>query len=173
MSLQHRVAPYLYLGWPVVPADFGHAGRAVADVETCEFLDWQLPRHLRSLRGLGHYQLEAVDGEAGHVEDWLVDLGDWRVPYAVVRVPGALHRRHVLVPVVWLGNIRWTARAVLADLPREAVVRAPDYEPGHPPDADYQNRLRGWYGSPIRSEGGATRPAAAVRRLRRGGASSS
>jgi hypothetical protein len=54
----------------------------------------------------------------------------------------------VLVPVHWLGPIRWSARLIYADLPRDAIIHTPEYEPASLPDADYEIRLHGWYGHP-------------------------
>ena len=105
--------------------------------------------HVRSLRALGHYGVEASDGEAGHVEDWLVDVQTWRIRYAVVKPACGRTRRHVLVPVHELGAISWSARAIYADLPRSAIIHAPEYEPAGQPNADYETRLHGWYGHPI------------------------
>jgi hypothetical protein len=67
----------------------------------------------------------------------------------VVKIAGGLSRKHVLVPVSRLGPVSWSARVIYTDLPRDAIVHAPTYEPGSPPDADYEARLRGWYG-PLR-----------------------
>jgi len=81
----------------------------------------------------------------------------WRASYAVVRVTGGLIRKRALVPVHWLGPISWCGCAIHAELPRHAIVRAPDYRPGRPPDADYEDRLRRWYGSPIPADAATRR----------------
>jgi len=95
----------------------------------------QVDPHVRSLRALGRYGIEASDGEAGHVEDWLVDVQTWRIRYAVVKTACGRARRHVLVPVHELGAISWSARAIYADLSRNAIVHAPEYEPASQPNA--------------------------------------
>jgi hypothetical protein len=118
----------------------------------------QCDPHVRSLRALGHYGIEASDGEAGHVEDWLVDVQSWRTRYAVVKTAGGRTRRHVLVPVHELGAISWSARAIYADLPRNAVIHAPEYEPATLPNADYEIRLHGWYGRPTYGRHSTRRP---------------
>jgi hypothetical protein len=155
VSRQHRVAPYHYLGLPLVVGELGPWNPAFAVAGVVE-RDPAQPRqrdfHLRSLRDLRHYGIEASEAEAGHVEDWLVDVRGWRVSYAVVRIAGGLSRKHVLVPVLRLGPISWGARVIYTDLPRDAIIHAPNYQPGRPPDADSEARLRGWYGSPIRRD---------------------
>jgi len=150
VSRQHQVAAYHYLGLPLMVADLEAAdpGLGVALLEE-EYGRERLDPHLRSLRALVHYWLEVDGMAAGHVADWIVDLADWRVAYAVVRVPAESGRRHVLVPVEWLGPISWSARAVYVGLPRDVIVEAPDYRPGRIPDLDYRTRLSGWYEEPL------------------------
>lgn len=95
----------------------------------------QVDPHVRSLRALGQYGIEAGGGEAGHVEDWLVDVQRWRVRYAVIETAFGRTRRHVRVPVQELGAISWSTRAIYADLPRAAIIHAPEYEPAGQPSA--------------------------------------
>ena len=152
VSRQHRVAPYHYFGLPLVVGklDPWNPAFAVAGVlERDPAKLRQRDRYLRSLRDLSHYGIESSEAEAGHIEDWLVDVHHWRVSYAVVKIVGGLSRKHVLVPVPRLGPVNWAAWVIYADLPRDAIINAPSYQPGRPPDADYEARLRGWYG-PLR-----------------------
>jgi hypothetical protein len=148
VSLQRRVATYQYLGFPFVVGelDSWNPVFAMAGVAEPDATHQPLDLHLRSLRGLGHYEVEAGGVAAGHIEGWLVDSHGWRVSYAVVKAAVGAARKHLLLPVSPLGPISWSGRAIHADLPREAIVHAPDYQPGEPPDADYEARLRGWYG---------------------------
>ena len=150
VSQQHHVPPYEYLGLPLMVGelegvDQGLAGALLQRGQGVARID----PHLRSMRELAHYRIEADGKAAGFVEDWILEAGDWRVRYAVVRVPVASSRRHVLLPVEWLGPISWTARAVYAGLTADIITQAPDYCPGHLPDPDYEARLAGWYQEPV------------------------
>jgi hypothetical protein len=148
VSQQRTVPPYQYLGLPLVVGELApwNPTLAIAGVVERDATHFpQLDLHLRSLRDLGHYGVEAGATVAGHIEDWLVDTHGWRVSYAVVRTAGGVSRKHVLLPVSWLGPISWGGRVIHADLPRDAIIHAPDYQAGSPPDADYEARLRGWY----------------------------
>ena len=146
---QHYVPPYQYLGIPLMVGQLEaeDAGFPVALLERKpDFArtDW----HLRSLRALAHYRIEAEGGTAGWVEDWLVEPRDWTVAYVVVRVAFGSTRRHVLLPVEWLGPISWTARVVYVGLAKDVITHAPDYRPGWLPDRDYEARLAAWYREP-------------------------
>jgi hypothetical protein len=148
VSRQRSVPPYQYLGLPLLVGELAPWNPALAIAGVGEGDASNLPQfdlHLRSLRDLGHYGVEAGAAVVGHVEDWLVDTHGWHVAYAVARITGGASRKHVLLPVSRLGPISWGGRAVHADLPRDAIIHAPDYEAGRPPDADYEARLRGWY----------------------------
>jgi hypothetical protein len=150
VSLQHHVPPYQYLGLPLMVGELeaGDSAFAVALLESGQGLA-HVDRHLRSMRSLAHYRIEADGERAGSADDWIVDLRGWSVRYVVVRVPVGSGRRHVLLPVEWLGPISWTARAIYAGLPADVIKYAPDYRPGRLPDPDYEARLAGWYREPF------------------------
>jgi len=159
VARQNRVEPYEYLGLPFLLSGLESFSPAVAIAEFSRSDSSRFRHcdpHLRSLRELGHYGIEAIDGEAGHVEDWLVDAHTWRTRYTVVKTACGRSRRHVLLPVHELGAISWSARAIYADIPRDAISHAPEYEPARLSDADYEIRLDGWYGHPT-YRGQATR----------------
>ena len=40
--------------------------------------------HLRSTEAVAGYHIHAVDGEIGHVEDFLLEVADWSIHYLVV-----------------------------------------------------------------------------------------
>lgn len=147
VDVGHWLTGHLALIRPsvVVNADRGNqtirvalTAEQIADAEVYESDSPRLRQtdlHVRSLRALGQYGIEASDGEAGHVENWLVDVQTWRTRYAVVQTACGTIRRHVLVPVHELGAINWSVRAIYADLPRDAIIHAPEYEPAGQPNA--------------------------------------
>jgi len=170
VARQHSVEPYHYLGLPLLLSgfeswtpSFAVAGVAEGHASQFRFSD----PHLRSLRALSHYAIEARDGEAGYVEDWIVDLETWCARYAVVKTGVGLARRDVLVPVHELGPVSWSARCVYADLPRRAIIHAPEYSRASLPDADYEIRLHRWFGDPTDADdaAGRSRESANVRAL--------
>jgi hypothetical protein len=144
------VPPYEYLGLPLLVGELEAMdhGLAVALLESGQGVA-RVDRHVRSMRELTHYRIEADGETAGFVEDWILDSGDWSVRYVVVRVPVGSSRRHVLLPVEWLGPISWTARAVYAGLDVDVITHAPDYRPGRLPNPGYEARLAGWYREPV------------------------
>jgi hypothetical protein len=168
VSRQHSVEPYQYLGLPLLLSGLEARTPTFAAAQASESDSSRLRHfdlHLRSIRALSHYAIDARDGEAGHVEDWIVDVQKWRARYAVVKTAGGRIRRHVLVPVHWLGPISWSARAIYADLPRDAIIHAPEHAPAGLPDIDYEIRLHRWYGhAPSRSDAAGRQLASATPR---------
>ena len=90
--------------------------------------------HLRSLRELSHYRIEAGFRDAGQIMDWLVDDRMWRTCYAVVRTPlDSYPGKYVLVPVSALARITWATRVIHVDREAHIIVHAPSYEPAPRP----------------------------------------
>lgn len=165
VTRQHNVEPYQYLGLPFPLSGSEPWTAAIAAARVSERGSSRLryfDLHLRSLRALSHYAIEARDGEAGHVEDWIVDSQKWHARYAVVKTASGRSRRHVLLPVHWLGPISWSARAIYADLPRGAIIHAPEHAPAALPDTDYEIRLHRWYGNAPCGGDAPSRPLAAA-----------
>jgi hypothetical protein len=83
--------------------------------------------HLRSAAEVRGYHVEAVDGDIGHIEDFLLDEDDWSIRYLAIDTRNWLPGRHVAVPVEWAGDIRWEDRKVAVRHPREEIRGAPEY----------------------------------------------
>jgi hypothetical protein len=97
--------------------------------------------HLRSARAVSGYGIRAVDGELGHVEDFLVDEQDWTIRYLIVDPRSWWPGAHVLVGTDWIRDVSWDARVVEVDVTRAAVRGAPRYEPAHGFGRDDEARL--------------------------------
>lgn len=101
---------------------------------------------LRSSRVVSGYDIDAVDGEIGHVEDYLLDDKDWVIRYVVVDTRDWLPGRKVLVSPGWVEKVDWAETAVRVALTREQVKSSPEYDPDSPPSRDYEARLHEHYG---------------------------
>lgn len=147
VSRQHELELSHYYGFPSyavtvgasvgvgVPATLRNAG-SVADA------------HLRSVRAVTGYFVHALDGDVGHVEDFLVDDATWAIRHLLVSVRSwwAMHR--VLVPVGWIAQVSWGARAITVSLPAEAIRLAPAYDRATGVSPEHEVRLGRYYGRP-------------------------
>jgi hypothetical protein len=111
--------------------------------------------HLRSIRELTGYHVRAVDGELGHVKDFLVDDVTWGVRYLIVDTRDWWPGKRVLVSAGFIAWASWGDTTVHVDLDRATIRYAPEYAPGQALTRGYEERLRRYYGPPKYREPGA------------------
>jgi len=70
------------------------------------------------------YSIRALDGELGHVEDFVVDDRSWAIAGMVVDTRNWLPGKKVLVPPGAIGDIDWEGRAVSVKLKRDQIKHA-------------------------------------------------
>ena len=106
--------------------------------------------HLRSTLELEGYEVHALDGQIGHVREFIVDTGAvWTLQYAVVNTGTFLTGKDALVHVSWMTDIDWKASAVRLDLTKKSVEGAPDFDPKEPVNREFEDRLFDYYGRPV------------------------
>lgn len=94
--------------------------------------------HLRSARVVSGYDIHAVDGEIGHVTDYLVDDKDWVIRYLLVDTRDWLPGRTVLVSPQWIERVDWSETAVHVTLTRAEIETSPEHDPEEPPEREYE-----------------------------------
>lgn len=104
--------------------------------------------HLRSVKEVTGYHIQAVDAGVGHVEDFIVDLATWSLRYLVVDTRNWLPGRKVLVAPLWIASVSWEEEKVFVDLTREQIEDSPGYDPSEPVNREYEERLYDFYGRP-------------------------
>jgi len=104
--------------------------------------------HLRSTNEVVNYNIHATDGEIGHVEDFIVDTGQWVIRYLVIDTKNWWPAKKVLISPLWVDKIEWEGAAVHVDLTREQIKKSPEYNPAAPVNREYETRLYDYYGRP-------------------------
>jgi hypothetical protein len=74
------------------------------------------------------FHLVAVDGEIGHVEDFLVDEESWNVRYLVVDTSNWIGGKSVLVSPAALENVDAVRKEIRVKLTRDEIERSPSVE---------------------------------------------
>ncbi len=88
--------------------------------------------HLRSVREVTGYHIQALDDTIGHVEDFLLEGRTWAIRYLVVDTRNWLPGRKVLIPPAWASTIDWKRSLLNVRVDRGAVEASPVYDKERP-----------------------------------------
>lgn len=151
VSRQYEIAINEYYGWPQYwysPYVWGAYVPPVPVEEGAlrqeEQESWE--SHLRSVREVTGYGVEAADGGIGHVADFLVDDEDWSIRYLVIDTRDWWPGKHVLMSPQWSTGVDWAERRVRVELTREAIESAPEYDRDAGVTREYEIGLWSHYG---------------------------
>jgi hypothetical protein len=143
--------PYYWVGGPMwgpfmTPGELARAEVKRAPTPSEEEQEPPPNPHLRSPREIEGYRFEAEDGELGHVEDFVLDDRDWRVRYVEIDTRNWWPGKKVLLPTERMRDVRWDARTVRADVARDLVKGAPEYDEAATVSPDDERELAKYYG---------------------------
>jgi uncharacterized protein YrrD len=102
-------------------------------------------RHLRSTHEVIGYHIAALDGEIGHVEDFIVDDESWTIHYLIINTGNWWPGKKVLVSPRWIESISWSEAKVVVNLNRQTIKGAPEYTDGSLVSRDYEIGLYAHY----------------------------
>jgi hypothetical protein len=105
--------------------------------------------HLRSVKEVTEYHIQATDDEIGHVEDFVVDDKTWVLRYVVVDTRNWLPGRKVLVSSQWTVAVDWTKKKLRVKLTTDSIKNSPEYDPLDSITRDYETKLQAHYGWPL------------------------
>lgn len=74
------------------------------------------------------YHIVALDGEVGHVDDFLVDEGAWTVRYLVIDTSNWIGGRSALISADVVTAIDSAAKKIHVKLTRDQVERSPSID---------------------------------------------
>jgi uncharacterized protein YrrD len=101
--------------------------------------------NLRSTHGVRGYHIQGVDGEIGHVEDYIIDDETWAIQYIVVETRNWIPGRKVLISPRWIDRVSWDESKVFVNLSSEVIKAAPEYSDEILLSREYETRLHGHY----------------------------
>jgi uncharacterized protein YrrD len=111
--------------------------------------------HLRSTQSVSGYHIQAMDGEIGHIDDFIIDEASWAIRYLVVDTKNWWHGKKVLVAPQWIERVSWDESKVYISLSVETIKKSPEYTAESLPTRDYEEQLHKhyerqayWYGKP-------------------------
>jgi hypothetical protein len=137
LSAQDEIKYYNYYGWPYYWAGGDAWGPAALPQDLiAEEMDRKIAltqeinhSHLRSMKDVAGYTIQATDGEIGHVEDFIIDDKPWTIRYIVVDTRNWWPGNKVLIAPPWISHVDWKGSNVYVNLSREAIKSSPDFDP--------------------------------------------
>jgi sporulation protein YlmC with PRC-barrel domain len=147
VSRQFEEAYYGYYGWPMYwdgPYMWGVYPDIIRDSEKWrEYMQvektWN--SHLRSTNEVKSYNIQASDGEIGHVEDFIIDDEKWAIRYLVINTHNWWPGKKVLVSPHWIERVSWSESKVFVNLSRESIKNSPEYTGASLLTRDYETSL--------------------------------
>jgi uncharacterized protein YrrD len=136
--------PYYWQGegmWAPVPLPVGIYRQESASPEQNRSQD----SHLRSTKEVTGYHIQALDGEIGHVEDFIINDEDCAIEYLVVDTVNWWPGKKVLVSPAWASTVDWHSSKVHLNLDRNTVKGAPEFDMSTPITREYEARLFAYY----------------------------
>ncbi len=142
---QYWVGPHAW-GLGPMPARVAAAAPGVEPVKASDFGG---DGHLRGVNDVSGHHIQALDGELGHVEDFLIDTESWSVRYLVIDTSNWIGGKTVVVAPEWVRRVDWKDRLIHIDLTREGIKESPEYDPTVEMTREYEDRLYRYYRRPV------------------------
>jgi len=130
--------PYSWGGYPYIERDREKWMRPTHDEKA-----WD--PHLRSTHDVSGRNLQATDGEIGHVEDFIIDDDTWAIRYFIIDTRNWWPGKKILISPQWIERVSWSESKVFVNLTRETIKRSPEYTEESLPTRDFETRLHQHY----------------------------
>ena len=101
----------------------------------------ELDPNLRSTHNVSGYAVQAIDGEIGHVEDFIIDDDTWKIRYLIIDTQNWWQGKKILISPQWINHISWDESKVFITLLSEAIKHSPEYTEMSAVNRDYETRL--------------------------------
>jgi uncharacterized protein YrrD len=147
VSQQFETDYYGYYGWPVYwtgSSMWGNLSYIERDRNKWgQFTQGEKAwdRHLRSTHEVTGYHLQALDGEIGHIDDFVIDDETWAIRYLLVGTKNWWPGKKVLVSPQWIERVSWKEAKVFTNLSRETIKASPPFSEDSLLTRDYETGL--------------------------------
>ena len=151
VSRQFEEAYYGYYEWPMYwdgPLMWGTYPNIVRDCEKwreCSQGEKAWDPHLRSTQEVSNYNIQATDGEIGHVEDFVIDDESWAIRYLIIDTQNWWPGKKVLVSPQWIERVSWSESKIFINHARETIKQSPEYTEESSITRDYETGLHRHY----------------------------
>lgn len=101
--------------------------------------------HLRSTYDVMGHNIQALNGEIGHVKDFIIDDEMWAIRYLVIDTQNWWPGKTVLLSPQWLERISWEESKVFVNLSQEAIQQSPEFTDKLLLNRKYEEDLHRYY----------------------------
>jgi uncharacterized protein YrrD len=147
VSRQFEEAYFGYYGWPMYwggPLAWGNYPNIERDSAK-----WKVPAQgekawdpdLRSTLEVSGYNIQAEDGEIGHVDDFIIDDETWAIRYLIIATRNWWPGKKILVSPHWIERVSWNESKVFVNLSLETIKQSPEYTEDSLITRDYETKL--------------------------------
>jgi len=154
VSRQFEELYHGYFEWPVYwdgPNMWGVSPNIIDDGEKWNpnnFGVSPIDLHLRSTQDVSDHIIQAIDGEIGHIDDFVIDSKTWAIRYIIVDTMNWWPGKKVLVSPKWIENISWLESKVYIDLSKNMIKECPEYTKMYLVTRDFEDGLHRHYKRP-------------------------
>jgi len=104
--------------------------------------------HLRSIKEIRGYRIQAQDGEIGHLESMILDFELMYLRYLIIDTKNWLPGKLVLVASDWLEEISWAESRIRVDIKKQSVIDSPEYNEGQSITREIENSFYEMFAKP-------------------------
>ena len=101
--------------------------------------------HLRSTNDVRGHNIQAADGEIGHVEDFIIDDETWAIRYLIIDTRNWWPGKKVIISTKWIEKVSWIESKVFVDVSRETIRQSPEYTEESLLTREYETMLHRHY----------------------------
>jgi len=101
--------------------------------------------HLRSTNDVRGHNIQASDGEIGHVEDFIIDDETWAIRYLIIDTRNWWPGKKVIISTKWIEKVSWIESKVFIDVSRETIRESPEYTEESLLTREYETMLHRHY----------------------------
>ena len=82
---------------------------------------------LRNTHEMRGYHIQGIDGEIGHIEDFIIDNETWAIRYLIVDTQNWWQRKNVLISLKWIEHVSLDESKVCINLSCEVIMESSKY----------------------------------------------
>jgi hypothetical protein len=140
------IGPYNWGAYPSPGSAYGYQGSEDATGHPSNEPINEPDHHLRSTADVTGHQVQASDGDIGHIADFIIDTETWCIRYFVVDTGDWWPGTKVMMSTKWISRVSWSESKVFINVTREGVKNSPELSDESLFNRNYEAALHRHYG---------------------------